>query len=115
MVDEECATAVVEKYQHGTGYANMVVRLSYSGGQVIKISIHPTNGIIESKTYHFPAETDLWFSAINKGKTGDLTITSFDTITNLITAKFDFDVEGASNSQAYDVNYTGYFNKVKFP
>ena len=115
MVDDECATAVVDQYKHNPGYANMVIRLSYSGGSVIKISIHPTNGVIEAKKYNYYLETDLWFAAINQGKSGSVTITTFDTVNNLISGKFDFDAEGVSNSQTYDFHADGYFNKVKFP
>ena len=110
--DQSCVTAVVKKYTKDPNHPYMTI--GFIGSANIELNLHPTNGIIETKTYHYPKDVDLWFPTINKGKSGILTITTFDTVNNLISGTFNFDAEGASNYQAYDFHSEGFFNNVRF-
>jgi hypothetical protein len=110
--EDICTTAVIRRYVHDATSANM--NIAFVGGINIELNIHPINGKIETKTYHYPSDVDLWFPAINKGKSGTLTVTTFDTVNNLISGTFNFEAEGASNYQAYDFHSEGFFNKVRF-
>ena len=87
--------------------------IGYSTGG-IKITIHTTNGKIKNATYTYPVESNMWFSQLNQGKSGSITITEIDSINKFISGKFDFDVEGNSNSQAYNFHADGRFSKVSY-
>jgi len=109
---DRCANAIGRNHRIGAYHSYEKLDLQFNGD--FTIHMQTDTGRITTKKYDYPGEVSLWFQEINKGGSGYVTITTFDTINRIISGRFDLTAEGAHNYQAYDYHVTGTFNKVRF-
>lgn len=110
-----CANAGVfsQSWNSNTNSESMGLTFVWGAGS-FNIYFKTNSGRLDAGKYLYPGEVTLGISNLNKHGSGEVTITSNDTVNRIISGRFNLQAEAASNFQAHNYQVEGVFNKVRY-